>query len=66
MLGQELAKREGTVATPRQMTVMEQLEARREHAVKQLEDVDKAIEVFKSHPEVEQALTALAQVGIYR
>lgn len=52
--------------TPRQMTVMEQLEDRRERAVKQLEEVDSAIAVFKEHPEVEKALTALARVGIYR
>lgn len=51
---------------PRQMSVMEQLEQRKAKAVEGLEQIEKAIEVFKEHPEVENALTALARVGIYR
>lgn len=46
--------------------VMEQLQCKRDQAVKQLEEIDKAIEVFKQHPEVELALTQLSRVGIYR
>ena len=50
----------------REISVMEKLEQRRNKAVQELEEVDKAIAIFKKHPEVESALTALARVGIYR
>jgi hypothetical protein len=50
----------------RRMTILEELQHRRQKCVQELSEVDAAIEIFNKHPEVEQCLTQLARCGIYR
>lgn len=48
------------------LTIAEDLQVQRDRKVKELEEIDAAIALFKKHPEVEQCLTQLAKCGIYR
>jgi len=57
---------EREIPETRPATVLEQLQNKRDKAVKQLAEIDAAIELFKLHPEVEQCLTQLSRCGIYR
>lgn len=50
----------------RKAGVMDQLQNRKNKAIQELEEIEKAIALFKQHPEFEQALTQLSRVGIYR
>jgi hypothetical protein len=45
-------------------SIMIELQQRRDRAVKQLEDIDRAIQLFTNQPALEQALTALGRINI--
>jgi len=48
------------------MGVMEQLVQKKENLAKQMAEVDATIEMFEKNPGVEECLSQLSRVGIYR
>lgn len=55
------AKLEQSTAIPRQMTVTENLQNRRNHLQDQIDRVDAALAALKENPEVEKTLNLIQQ-----
>ena len=47
-------------------SIAEDLQIRRDRKAAELAEIDAAIDLFKQHPEVEQCITSLSRIGIYR
>lgn len=57
---------ECAISSPKPLGVLEQLQVRKQEITDQLETINKAIDLFTKTPEMEQALTCLSRIGIYR
>ena len=57
---------EAKVACERPLGVMEQLKYKKQRLTEELAEVDATIKMFEEQPGVEQCLTQLSKLGIYR
>lgn len=57
---------EATVACDRQLGVMEKLKYKKQRLTEELTEVEATIKMFEDLPGVEQCLTQLSKLGIYR
>jgi hypothetical protein len=56
----------GPISKAVRPSVMVELQRRRDKAVQELSQIDEAIALFNSQPELEKALSALGRLGVNR
>lgn len=54
------------LAPAKRLSISEELQHRRNKLIQELAEVDAAIVAFQKNPEIEQCLTQLSRIGIYR
>ena len=63
MLGQQIPMEGSGAVMPRQMSMTERLQARRDLLAQQLEETEAALAALKDNPDVARAVDAISKLG---